>query len=72
VVLPWQEWEHEVKRLKELGTKFLGEPEVLLVRTAQEQAKFYLNDPSHNVIEIKTYRDPVGTLMLDGHHGDPA
>jgi extradiol dioxygenase family protein len=66
VVLPWHEWEHEVKRLKELGTSFLGEPEVLLAGTAQEQAKFYLNDPSHNVIEVKTYRDPVGTLMLDG------
>jgi extradiol dioxygenase family protein len=51
---------------------FLGEPEVLLSGTAQEQAKFYLNDPSNNVIEVKTYRDPAGTLMLDGHSGVPA
>jgi extradiol dioxygenase family protein len=72
VVLPWQEWEHEVKRLRDLGTSFLGEPKVLLAGTTQEQAKFYLNDPSHNVIEVKTYRDPVGTLMLKGHPGDPA
>jgi extradiol dioxygenase family protein len=69
VVLSWQEWESEVRRLKALGTRFLGEPEVLLVGTAQEQAKFYLSDPSHNVIEVKTYRDPVSTLMLHGQSG---
>jgi hypothetical protein len=42
VVLPWHEWEHEVKRLKELGTSFLGEPEVLLAGTA---ARFLVMDP---------------------------
>jgi hypothetical protein len=66
VVLPWNEWESEVKRLRELGVVFLGEPAVLLVGTADEQAKFYLNDPSNNVIEVKAYRSPEHTLMLGG------
>jgi hypothetical protein len=72
VVLPWNEWEQEVKRLQELGVRFLGEPMVLLEGTAEEQAKFYLNDPSNNVIEVKTYRRPEHTLMLDGSSSDPA
>lgn len=44
------EWENEVTRL--------------LAGTAEEQAKFYLHDPSNNVIEVKTYRRPEHTLML--------
>src|ERR1700722_4130068 len=66
VVLPWMEWELEVKRLKALDISFLSEPKVLLEGTAQEQAKFYLNDPSNNVIEVKAYRNCAATLMLDG------
>jgi extradiol dioxygenase family protein len=65
VVLPWKEWELEVKRLKALGIRFLREPVVLLQGTAQEQAKFYLNDPSYNVIEVKTYRNCAAALMLE-------
>ncbi|HEV2701259.1 MAG TPA: VOC family protein [Steroidobacteraceae bacterium] len=65
VVLPWSEWEQEVRRLRELGVVFLGEPAVMQEGTEEEQAKFYLNDPSNNVIEIKTYRHPEHTLMLD-------
>ena len=45
---------------------------VLLEGTAEEQGKFYLNDPSNNVIEVKTYRRPEHTLMLDGSSSDPA
>ena len=70
MVLPWDEWEQEVKRLRELGVVFLGEPTVILEGTAEEQAKFYLNDPSNNVIEVKTYRRPEHTLTLDVSSGD--
>lgn len=64
VVLPWMEWENEVTRLRGIGVAFMGEPTILLEGTAEEQAKFYLHDPSHNVIEVKTYRRPEHTLML--------
>jgi extradiol dioxygenase family protein len=43
---------------------FLEQPAVLNKGTNEEQAKMYLNDPSYNVIEIKAYRDVVGTLGL--------
>lgn len=58
VILPWAEWEKEATRLKNMRTTFLSGPEVLLQGTPEEQAKFFLEDPSHNIIEVKAYRDP--------------
>jgi extradiol dioxygenase family protein len=57
VILPWAEWEHQASRLRSMGISFLSEPKVLLEGTPEEHAKFYLEDPSHNVIEVKAYRD---------------
>ena len=67
VTLPWREWERTVSRLRAAGISFLEEPQVLFQGLPQEQAKLYVVDPSNNVIEIKTYRDPSGTLA----GGDP-
>lgn len=64
VVLPWNEWEQEARRLSAAGVSFLERPAVLLAGTDKEQAKMYLNDPSYNVIEIKTYRNVSATLGL--------
>ena len=36
-------------------------------KKADEQAKLYLQDPSHNVIEIKAYRNAATTLGLSDH-----
>ena len=30
--------------------------------TALEQAKFFLEDPSHNIIEVKAYREPRAAI----------
>src|SRR4051812_8888166 len=49
-VLPWDEWEHHISRIRASGTDFLSEPEILLQGTPEEQGKFYLVDPSNNVI----------------------
>jgi hypothetical protein len=62
VVLPWQEWEALVERLVDRGTSFLGQPTITFKDTPQEQAKLYLIDPGHNVIEIKAYRSLATTL----------
>lgn len=64
VVLPWDEWESEAARVRSTGTTFLAEPTILHSGTAQEQAKFHLADPSHNIIEVKAYRSVSGTLHL--------
>lgn len=62
VVLPWSEWEKQAHFLKAQGHQFLSEPAVLLSGTPEEQAKFYLKDPSNNIIEIKAYRNFDRTL----------
>ncbi len=64
VVLPWDEWECEAGRVRSTGATFLGEPKTLYGGTAEEQAKFHLADPSHNIIEVKAYRSVSGTLHL--------
>jgi len=66
VVLPWSEWQALADRLRRDGVAFLEEPAVLLAGAPEEQAKLYLEDPSHNVIEIKAYRDLDATLRQQG------
>lgn len=65
VTLPWRDWEKTAQRIRSRGFKFLSEPIVLLKETPEEQAKFYLADPSNNVIEIKSYRDISRSLGLN-------
>ncbi len=62
--LPWEEWESAVQRLREGGVVFHTEPAVIFQGSPREQAKFYLADPSNNLIEVKAYRDVLGTLGL--------
>ena len=66
VVLPWSEWEALAERIRNKKITFLREPEILLAGTSEEQAKFYLEDPSNNVIEIKAYRNLSLTLWQEG------
>lgn len=64
VVLSWSEWEAEAERIRALGAHFLAHPAVFHVGTSEEQAKFFLADPSHHIIEIKAYRNTARTLEL--------
>ena len=62
VVLPWAEWEALGARLVAAGAPLLAPPAIAATGTPQEQGKIYLADPSHNVIEIKAYRDLAATI----------
>ena len=62
VILPWSEWESLANRIREAGVPFLAAPSVLLEGMDQEQAKFYVADPSNNIIEIKAYRNLAATV----------
>jgi extradiol dioxygenase family protein len=64
VVLPWEVWEREAARVRAIDASFLSEPTVLNLGTEEEQAKFYLADPSNNVIEVKAYRNVGKTLGI--------
>lgn len=64
VVLPWIEWEREAARIGRLGVGVLEGPSIKMAGTDDEQGKFYLHDPSGNVIELKAYRNVHRTLGL--------
>lgn len=68
VILPWDEWETCTKRLLTENLSWHSEPQILRPGTLEEHAKFYLEDPSGNLIEIKAYRDLHTTFgsVLDG------
>jgi extradiol dioxygenase family protein len=62
VTLPWREWEALATHIGALEVSWLDPPKVLFQGTPEEQGKFYLADPGNNVIEVKTYRHPLGTI----------
>jgi extradiol dioxygenase family protein len=66
VILPWAEWEALGARLRARNVSLLSPPAVTHAGTPQEQGKIYLSDPSHNVIEIKTYRNLAATIGYEG------
>jgi extradiol dioxygenase family protein len=65
-VLPWAEWERQAERIANSGAAMLEGPAIRLAGTDDEHGKFYLQDPSGNVIELKAYRDVRRTLGLVG------
>ena len=64
VTLPWREWELAAERVAGSGAKFSAKPQIFQSGFPDEHAKFFLADPSHNVIEIKAYRDVQAALGL--------
>ena len=50
-----QEWEHLVDRAKAKNLKFFREPSRRFPGTRVEHRTFFLEDPSHNLLEFKYY-----------------
>jgi extradiol dioxygenase family protein len=62
LVLPWQEWHVLAERLLRANTPFIIEPGIRFAGEVGEQATFFIYDPSGNVLEFKSFRDP-GSLF---------
>ncbi|NKI34703.1 VOC family protein [Wenzhouxiangella sp. XN79A] len=56
-VLDWADWERLSERLRAHGIGFLIEPYVRFEGQAGEQGTFFIQDPSGNALEFKTFRD---------------
>ena len=56
VILPWNEWESLVDKIKKSDLKFLIEPRIRFKKRKGEQGTFFLNDPSGNALEFKTFK----------------
>lgn len=57
LVLPWDRWQALADKLKDSGTAFVIEPYVRFAGEPGEQGTFFVQDPSGNVLEFKTFRD---------------
>jgi uncharacterized protein len=68
VVLEWDDWQALADELQGSGAPMLSPPTIQFVGTPSEQARLFLEDPSHNIIEIEAYRDPQKAIG----EGDPA
>jgi hypothetical protein len=63
MVLEMRDWEALAARLKAAGVAFVIEPHVRFRGQAGEQATMFLNDPSGNALEFKSFRDIAGQLF---------
>lgn len=62
VILPREEFDQLVENIKVKRKGLFYDPQVFYQGTDDEQAKFYLRDPSFNVIEVKSYKNFNSTL----------
>ena len=56
VILEWHEWKELSKNLDLNGIKYLINPKIRFKNRPGEQGTFFINDPSGNVLEFKTFK----------------
>lgn len=59
VILDWSDWQALRARLEERDTPFRIAPRIRFEGEVGEQATMFLDDPSGNVLEVKSFRDPA-------------
>ena len=57
IILKWKEWEILKNRIIKLNHGFLVEPKIRFKLKPGEQGTFFINDPSGNALEFKSFRD---------------
>lgn len=57
LILSWDEWHKLRDLLVEKNARFLVEPKVRFAGKPGEQATMFLQDPSGNAIELKSFQD---------------
>lgn len=57
-VLPWDEWRALADRLRRSPVDFLIEPTIRFAGQPGEQATLFIEDPSGNALEFKSFKDP--------------
>ncbi len=57
-VLDWADWHDLAGRLRASGIVFLIEPHIRFAGQVGEQATLFIQDPSCNGLEFKSFKDP--------------
>ena len=65
-VLPWEDFEPLVERLKSAGAQFVIEPTTRFAGRRGEQRTLFVTDPSGNHLEFKTFRNLDMLFAVDG------
>jgi extradiol dioxygenase family protein len=58
LILEWSAWHAWRDRLRELGLSFRIEPQIRFKGEVGEQATLFIEDPSGNALEFKSFKDP--------------
>lgn len=62
-ILDWREWERLGSRIDEAGVAFAVQPQVRFAGEPGEQGTFFVQDPSGNVLEFKSFRTPAAIFQ---------
>ena len=57
VILPWEQWKGLCKKMKKQKTPFMIEPKIRFKNLRGEQGTFFIQDPSRNVLEFKSFKN---------------
>lgn len=64
-ILPWDDWHALSDRLVAAGVVFRIHPRIRFAGQVGEQATMFFDDPSGNVIEIKSFRDEASIFATE-------
>lgn len=65
VILDWDDWHTLAMRLHNARIRFIVEPCIRFAGETGEQATMFLQDPSGNHLEFKSFRDPEQVFAKD-------
>ena len=57
VILPWDRWEALCQKIKNQKIIFMIKPKIRFKNLRGEQGTFFIQDPSGNVLEFKSFKD---------------
>ncbi len=58
LVMDWGDWEALADRIRQQGEAFYLEPQIRFPEQVGEQGTFFIEDPSGNMLEFKSFRQP--------------
>ncbi len=62
IIMDWDEWHEMVDKLKAAKVEFVWGPDVTNHESIGEVGSLFINDPSGNSLEFKSYRDKSKVL----------
>ena len=57
IIMGMEEWDYLVKRLNKKRVRFIIEPNIRFKEEKGEQATFFIQDPSGNILEFKAFKN---------------